>query len=51
MHTRRSVLTTGGALLAGAAEWRATALSGTQSFKPFYAMGREPTRLYQPLSA
>ena len=36
---------------AGAAEWRATALSGTQSFKPFYAIGREPTRLYQPLSA
>ena len=33
------------------AEWKAKTLSGAQSFKPFYAIDNETTRLYQPLSA
>ncbi len=51
LDMQRGEVLTAKQVQAGAAEWRATALSGTQSFKPFYAIGREPTRLYQPLSA
>ena len=35
----------------GANEWRAVTADGTQVFKPFYAIGLEATRLYQPTSA
>jgi hypothetical protein len=35
----------------GATEWRAVTADGTQAFKPFYAIGLEATRLYQPTSA
>ncbi len=51
LDMQRGEVLTAKQVQAGAAEWRATALSGTQSFKSFYAIGREPTRLYQPLSA
>jgi DUF1680 family protein len=34
-----------------AGEWRATTADGTQVFKPFYALGLEASRLYQPTSA
>ena len=33
------------------AEWRATTADGVQAFKPFFAIDRETTRLYQPVSA
>lgn len=32
-------------------EWRVTTADGVQGFKPYYALGLETTRLYQPLSA
>jgi hypothetical protein len=35
----------------GASDWRVTTADGTQLFKPFYAIGLEATRLYQPVSA
>jgi hypothetical protein len=35
----------------GSVDWRVTTADGTQSFKPFYAIGGETTRLYQPVSA
>ena len=36
---------------ASSSEWRALTADGTQSFKPYYAVGLESTRLYQPVSA
>jgi len=47
----RAQLLTAKQVGAGAAEWRGTTSDGTQSFKPFYAIGLEATRLYQPTSA
>lgn len=35
--------------IASSAEWRATTSDGVQVFKPFYAIGNEATRLYQPV--
>jgi DUF1680 family protein len=32
-------------------EWRVQTRDGVQSFKPYFAIGGEPTRLYQPVSA
>jgi uncharacterized protein len=32
-------------------DWRARTADGTQAFKPYYALGFETTRLYQPVSA
>jgi len=32
-------------------DWRAVTQDGTQAFKPYYALGFETTRLYQPVSA
>jgi hypothetical protein len=36
---------------AGSGEWRASTADGVQTFKPYYLIGRETTRLYQPVSA
>jgi DUF1680 family protein len=33
------------------AEWRASTVDGEQIFKPYFAVNRETTRLYQPVSA
>ncbi len=48
--TRRELLT---AMQAEprASEWRVVTADGTQTFRPYYAIGRESTRLYQPVSA
>jgi DUF1680 family protein len=35
----------------GSSEWRADTQDGTQIFKPYFAIGRETTRLYQAVSA
>ena len=35
----------------GSSEWRTTTGDGVQSFRPYFAIGRETTRLYQPVSA
>jgi len=35
----------------GAPEWRLTNGDGTQLFKPYFAIGHETTRLYQPVPA
>ena len=36
---------------ARSAEWRMSAADGVQTFKPYFAIGLETTRLYQPVSA
>jgi hypothetical protein len=36
---------------ANSTDWRVATSDGVQVFKPYYAVGREPTRLYQPVSA
>jgi hypothetical protein len=36
---------------ARSSEWRVVTADGAQSFKPYYALGVESTRLYQPVSA
>jgi DUF1680 family protein len=36
---------------ARSSEWRVVTADGAQSFKPYYAVGLESTRLYQPVSA
>ena len=36
---------------AGASDWRVSTADGTQRFKPYYVIGSETTRLYQPVSA
>jgi hypothetical protein len=36
---------------ARASEWRVVTGDGTQSFKPYFAIADETTRLYQPVSA
>jgi uncharacterized protein len=36
---------------ASSSEWRVVTADGAQSFKPYYAVGLESTRLYQPVSA
>jgi hypothetical protein len=33
------------------AEWRASTVDGEQIFKPYFAVNRETTRLYQPVAA
>jgi hypothetical protein len=33
------------------ADWRVTTADGEQIFKPYFAIGKETTRLYQPVSA
>jgi hypothetical protein len=38
-------------LAARSDEWLVTTADGVQSFKPYFAIGRETTRLYQPVSA
>jgi hypothetical protein len=48
--TRRELLTAK-QVAPAANEWRAVTADGTQAFKPFYAIGLEATRLYQPTSA
>ena len=35
----------------GASDWRVATADGTQTFKPYYTIGGETTRLYQPVSA
>jgi hypothetical protein len=35
----------------GARDWRVSTPDGAQLFRPFYAIGLEATRLYQPVSA
>jgi DUF1680 family protein len=36
---------------AGSTDWQARTADGTQRFRPYYAIGFETTRLYQPVSA
>ena len=36
---------------ARSSEWRVVTADGAQSFRPYYALGFESTRLYQPVSA
>ena len=36
---------------AGAADWQVATADGVQAFRPYYAIGLEATRLYQPVSA
>jgi DUF1680 family protein len=38
-------------LAPGLGEWRVTTADGVQSFRPYYRIGSETTRLYQPVSA
>jgi DUF1680 family protein len=38
-------------LAARSSEWRLVTADGAQSFKPFFALGLESTRLYQPVAA
>ena len=47
--TRRDLMT---AAQAGpqASEWRVVTADGAQSFRPYYVIGRDSTRLYQPVS-
>jgi DUF1680 family protein len=36
---------------AGAADWQVATADGVQTFRPYYTLGLETTRLYQPVSA
>ena len=36
---------------AGSTDWRVISGDGAQGFKPYYALGFQTTRLYQPVSA
>jgi DUF1680 family protein len=47
----RSSLLSAKQTAAQSSEWKAGTVDGTQSFRPFYAIGLEATRLYQPISA
>jgi DUF1680 family protein len=48
---RRQELMTIKQMARGSADWRVATADGVQQFKPFYAIGGETTRLYQPVSA
>ncbi|HEY2070152.1 MAG TPA: beta-L-arabinofuranosidase domain-containing protein [Rhizomicrobium sp.] len=48
--TRRDLLSAR-QIAAGEPEWRVVTADGAQTFKPYYAIDREGTRLYQPVSA
>jgi len=36
---------------AGSTDWQVSTADGRQGFRPYYAVGLETTRLYQPVSA
>ncbi|HEX3673958.1 MAG TPA: beta-L-arabinofuranosidase domain-containing protein [Rhizomicrobium sp.] len=48
---KRSELSSIRQVAAGSSEWRVVTSDGAQSFKPYFAIGHETTRLYQPVSA
>jgi hypothetical protein len=47
----RSELLTARQISARSADWRISTGDGVQTFKPFFAINSETTRLYQPVPA
>jgi hypothetical protein len=47
----RNQLMTARQTAAGSAEWRINTADGAQSFKPYFAIDSQATRLYQPVSS
>jgi hypothetical protein len=47
----RNQLMTARQTAAGSAEWRINTADGVQTFKPYFAVDSQTTRLYQPVSS